>query len=358
MSGSRKSPEFKHDHQPVRELKRWFLTGTSHMLPFVIAGSILYAVSILYAPCLNDPALTEDLEAIGRMGLSLFAPILGAFIAYAIADKPGLAPGLIGASLACLDGGGVIGGFIAGLIAGGVVYLLKKIKLPPSMKSLGAIFLYPLFGTLITGLLVLHFVTYPSGVAMRTVTDWCAGLSQTGRIPLGLILGALTAFDMGGPINKIATLFAQMQVADLPYLMGGVGVSIATPPLGMALAVWLSPKKYTLEEHKQARTALLLGCVGISEGAIPYATNDPKSVLPALIIGGAAGNALAFYLGVINYAPWGGLIVLPVVENWIGYLASILAGSLLTALIANLLKKEKAPEASESELLDLNFEDF
>lgn len=345
----------------LSDLKRHTLTGTSHMIPFIVAGGILFSLSVM----LNDvPATPTEgwlagLAQIGLAGLTLFIPVLGGYIAYSIADKPGLAPGMLGAYLAKEVGAGFLGGMIAGYIAGVVVKQLKRIKLPTSLKSLGSIFLYPLFGTLITGGIIIWVIGAPIASLMTGLTDWLAGLGDIGKVPLATILGGMTAFDMGGPINKVATLFAQTQVDTLPYLMGGVGVAICTPPIGMGLATLLAPKKYNTEEKEAGKGALLMGCVGITEGAIPFAANDPLRVIPSIMVGAAAGNIIAFLLGVLNHAPWGGLIVLPVIEGKFGYVIAIVAGSLITAIMVNLLKKPNTDNEVkvEEEDFDLEFEE-
>lgn len=236
----------------LSDLKKHVLTGTSHMIPFIVAGGILFSLSVM----LNDVPSTPTegwlagLAQIGLAGLTLFIPVLGGYIAYSIADKPGLAPGMLGAYLAKEVGAGFLGGMVAGFIAGIVVKELKKIKLPTSLKTLGSIFLYPLIGTLVTGGIMIWVIGTPIASVMNGLTNWLSGLGDVGKVPLATILGGMTAFDMGGPINKVATLFAQTQVDVLPYLMGGVGVAICTPPIGMGLATLLAPKKYNNEEKK------------------------------------------------------------------------------------------------------------
>lgn len=354
----------KNGESTAAKLKRWILTGTSHMIPFIVAGGILYSLAVMLNP-LGASEPTEGwlagLALIGKGGLTLFVPILGGYIAYAIADKPGLAPGMIGAWLASQVGAGFLGGMVAGLLAGWVVYELKKIKLPTSLKTLGAIFLYPLVGTLIVGLLIVFVVGTPVAAAMSWLTNWLSHMGNSGKIPLGMILGAMTAFDMGGPINKVATLFAQTQVDTLPYLMGGVGVAICTPPIGMGIATFLAPKKYNAEEKEAGKAAILMGCVGITEGAIPFAANDPLRVIPSLMVGAMVGNVMAFMMGILNHAPWGGLIVLPVVEGRWQYFLCVLVGSFVTAIMVNFLKRNPETNKEEEESfedLDLDFEDF
>ncbi|MGL4589929.1 MAG: PTS fructose transporter subunit EIIC [Mycoplasmatales bacterium] len=346
-------------------VKKHLLTGTSHMIPFIVAGGILFSISVMLnsTPSTPTDGWLADLAQIGLGGLTLFVPVLGGYIAYSIADKPGLAPGMIGAYLANEVGAGFLGGIVAGFIAGVTVYYLKKIKLPISLKSLGSIFLYPLFGTLITGGIVVWVIGEPISLLMENLTAFLSSMTDVGKVPLGAILGGMTAFDMGGPINKVATLFAQTQVSTLPYLMGGVGVAICVPPIGMGLASLVAPKKYNVEEREAGKAALLMGCVGITEGAIPFAANDPIRVIPSIIVGAIAGNVMAFMFGVLNHAPWGGLIVLPVVEGKIWYVASIAVGAIVTALMVNLLKKTNTDVTeSDQELSDDNieivFEDF
>lgn len=335
--------------------RRWILTGTSHTLPFLAAGSILYSLTYLYP---LPEALSRQLMAIGETGILLFPCILGGFIAYAMADKAGLAPGIISAGIASGAGGGMIGGLVTGFVAGAVVILLKKIRLPIELKSLGAIFLYPLIGSLIAGLITLWALAQPCAYLMRALTLQLQSAGIFEKIVLGAVLGAMTAYDMGGPVNKIATLFAQLQIITLPWLMGGVAIAITTPPLGMALACALAPGKYTQEEKRLKKPAVLMGLVGISEGALPYASQDPKAVIPAVVAGGVSGNICAFLLGVINHAPWGGLIVLPVVEKIPQYLLSLVLGVIVTAAVANLLKKELPEKEEKDRLMNLNFEEF
>lgn len=340
------------------DLKRHLLTGTSHMIPFVVAGGIIFSISIMLNKSAEIPTtgILGDISRIGLAGLNLFIPVLGAYIAFSIADRPGLAPGMIGAYLAQEVQAGFLGGIIAGFIAGIVVKQLKKIELPTTLKSIGTIFLYPLGGTLITGGIVIWGIGAPIAWIMQCLTNWLAQLSDIGKIPLGMILGGMTAFDMGGPINKVATLFAQTQVDSLPYLMGGVGVAICVPPLGLGLATLLAPHKYSDDERQAGKGALLMGCVGITEGAIPFAANDPLRVIPSIVIGAIIGNVSAFLFGVLNHAPWGGLIVLPIVENRLGYIFSVLIGAIVTALLVNFLKSKRIDRKIVEDDFEIEFE--
>lgn len=340
--------------EKIHEVKKHLLTGTSHMIPFIVAGGILFSISVMLnsTPSTPTEGWLAGLAQIGLGGLSLFVPVLGGYIAYSIADKPGLAPGMIGAYLANEIGAGFLGGILAGFLAGIIVYQLKKIKLPLALKSLGSIFLYPLAGTFLTGAIIVWGIGAPIASLMEGLTNWLNTMGEIGKVPLGAILGGMTAFDMGGPINKVATLFAQTQVDTVPWLMGGVGVAICVPPIGMGIATLLSPKKYNVEEKEAGKAAILMGCVGITEGAIPFAANDPLRVIPSIIVGGIVGNIVPFLMGVVNHAPWGGLIVLPVVEGKLGYIIGILVGSFATAIMVNLLKKENTDDAFERETED------
>lgn len=344
-----------------KKLRQYLLTGTSHMIPFIVAGGIIFSLSVM----LSGEAATPEgdflggIAQIGLAGLTLFIPVLAGYIAYAMVGKPGLAPGMIGGYLSGEIGAGFLGAIFAGFFAGFVVMQMKRIKLPANLKSLGAIFLYPLFGSLIVGMVMIFVVGTPIRLLLEAMTTWLNSMSDAGLIPLGAILGAMTAFDMGGPVNKVATLFAQTQVNTLPYLMGGVGVAICVPPIGMGLASILAPKKYTVEEREAGKAALIMGSVGITEGAIPFAANDALRVIPSIMLGSMVGTIFCFLTGVLNHAPWGGLIVLPVVEGRVYYCIGIILGSLTTAIMVNLLKKEVIENDDEvQEEIELNFEKF
>lgn len=348
----------------VKSFQKHLMTATSYMIPFVVAGGIIFAVSVM----LNGEASVPEsgwlaqVNQIGSAGLALFIPVLGGYIAYSMADKPGLAPGFIGAYLAREVGAGFLGGILAGFIAGYAVLQLKKIKIPPAYRTLGAIFLYPLGGTVITGGVIVFLIGVPIANLMNSMTEGLNGLSGAAKVPLGILLGSMVGVDMGGPINKVAYTFAQTQVDTLPYLMGGVGIAGAVPPLGIGLATLLFKKKFSSSERDAGKAAIIMGCMGITEGAIPFATADPLRVIPAYVIGSAAGCTSGFLMGCLNHAPWGGLIVLPVVDNRIGYFMSALIGAAVVALMMRFLKKdyveEMAQSSEETGELEITFEDL
>lgn len=349
----------------LKELQRHLMTATSYMIPFVVAGGILFSLSVMLngKAAVPDTGFPAQLNQIGAAGLTLFIPVLGGYIAYSISDKPGLAPGFIGAFLASEIGAGFLGGILAGFIAGYAIRLLRIIKIPAAYRTLGTIFLYPLGGTIITGGIMVFLLGVPIANLMNMMTVGLNSMSGAAKIPLGILLGSMVGVDMGGPINKVAYTFAQTQVDTLPYLMGGVGVAGAVPPLGIGLATILFKKKFSKSERNSGKAAILMGCMGITEGAIPFATADPLRVIPSYVIGSAVGCTSGFLFGCLNHAPWGGLIVLPVVDNRIGYFLSAIIGACVVALLMKVLKKDYVEEdmrtGSETiEDLDISFDDF
>ncbi|MEF1283126.1 fructose-specific PTS transporter subunit EIIC [Vibrio sp. M250220] len=331
-------------------MKGHLLFGTSHMLPFIVAGGVLLALAVMASGKGAVPAdgLLADISNIGIKGLVLFPIILGGFIGYSIADKPALAPAMISSGIMADMGGGFLGCIVAGFIAGGVVFQLKKIPLSANMTALGAYFIYPLIGTLISAGIVLWGIGEPIKIFMASMNEFLASMAGASKVVLGTILGGMTAFDMGGPINKVATLFAQTQVDTQPWLMGGVGIAICTPPLGMALATFLFKKKFTKQEQEAGKAAAIMGSIGISEGAIPFAANDPMRVLPSIVAGGIVGCVFGFLTDVLLHAPWGGLITAPVSSNIPMYVVGIALGSLTTALIVGFWKPVAEEETEET----------
>ncbi|HCG5111812.1 TPA: PTS fructose transporter subunit IIC [Vibrio parahaemolyticus] len=336
-------------------MKGHLLFGTSHMLPFIVAGGVLLALAVMASGKGAVPAdgLLADISNIGIKGLVLFPIILGGFIGYSIADKPALAPAMISSGIMADMGGGFLGCIVAGFIAGGVVFQLKKIPLSANMTALGAYFIYPLLGTLISAGIVLWGIGEPIKIFMASMNEFLASMAGASKVVLGTILGGMTAFDMGGPINKVATLFAQTQVDTQPWLMGGVGIAICTPPLGMALATFLFKKKFTKQEQEAGKAAAIMGSIGISEGAIPFAANDPVRVLPSIVAGGIVGCVFGFLTDVLLHAPWGGLITAPVSSNIPMYVVGIALGSLTTAVIVGFWKPvAEEEEEAEDEIVE------
>lgn len=335
----------------LKETRKHLMSGVSYMIPFVVAGGVLLALSVMLSgnPSAPESGILKDIWDIGIAGMTLFVPILGGFIAFSMVDRPGIAPGMIGAYLANSVGAGFLGGMIAGLIAGIVVYYLKQIKVPKIMRSVMPIFIIPLLGSFIVGGIIIWVLGTPIAALMTALTTWLNGMGGTSKVILGLILGCMIAFDMGGPLNKVAYGFAVGLVATNPQVMAAVGVAICTPPLGLALATFLAPKKYTSEERESGKAAVIMGFIGITEGAIPFAAADPLRVIPSIMVGGAVGSITSLLFNAANNAPWGGWIVLPVVENIFGYIIATVLGVVVTALMVNILKK---PISEQSSLID------
>lgn len=317
------------------------MTGVSYMIPFVVAGGVLLALAVMISgqAAVPDTGILKAISDVGIAGLTLFVPILGGFIAFSMVDRPGIAPGMISAYLANQVGGGFLGGMIAGLVAGIVVFYLKQIKVPPVMRSVMPIFIIPLVGTLISGLIIVLLLGQPIANLMVALNSWLEGMQGASKVVLGLILGSMIAFDMGGPVNKTAFFFAVALIETHPELMAAVAVPVCTPPLGLGLATLIKPKKFNVEEREAGKAALIMGTIGITEGAIPFAAADPVKVIPSIVAGGAAASITSLLLGAANHAPWGGLIVLPVVTGRIQYFIAVLVGMAVTALVVTMLKK-------------------
>lgn len=323
------------------------MTGVSNMLPLVVAGGLLIALSFIF----GIEAFKEQgtfaaalMDIGGGAAFALMVPILAGFIAFSIAEKPGLAPGLVGGMLASKMGAGFLGGIIAGFLAGYVAKLLKDyIKMPKNFEGLKPILIIPLLATGITGLLMIYVIGEPVKAVMDGLTVWLKSLGSTNAVLLGLLLGAMMAFDMGGPVNKAAYTFAVGLLASSVYgPMAAVMAAGMTPPLGLWLATLLAPKKFTKEERDAGKAASVLGISFITEGAIPFAAGDPFRVIPSIMVGSALTGALSMLFGATLRAPHGGIFVLPI-PNAVGQLAmyalAIVAGTVVTAIMLNILKK-------------------
>lgn len=327
------------------------MSGVSNMLPFVVGGGILIAISFIFginAADPNDPTYHPIAEALSKIGggnaFALMIPVLAGFIAMSIADRPGFAPGMVGGFMAATGGAGFLGGLIAGFLAGYLVVGLKKLfsNLPSSLEGIKPVLLYPLFGILLTGLIMMFVVIEPVKALNDALTVWLKGMGTGNLVLLGLILGGMMAIDMGGPINKAAFTFGIAMIdagnfAPHAAIMAGGMV----PPLGLALSTTLFKKKYTKAEREAGKTNYIMGASFITEGAIPFAAADPGRVIPAAIAGSAVAGALSMVFGIGLPAPHGGAFVIPIVNgNPLLYVLAIVIGSVVTALIAGLLKKE------------------
>jgi PTS system fructose-specific IIC component len=324
------------------------MTGVSYMIPFVVAGGILIALSFFwgYKAFQVEGTLPWALMKIGGgSAFALMIPILSGFIAFSIADRPGLVPGMVGGMLAASTGAGFLGGIISGFLAGyTVVYLKKLIKLPKNFEGLMPILILPVLSTLIVGLLMIYVIGSPLKNIMTALTNWLTRMSSTNAVILGVILGLMMAFDMGGPVNKAAYTFATGLLASNVFTpMAAVMAAGMTPPLGLALATVLFKNRFTDEEIEAGKAAWVLGASFITEGAIPFAAADPFRVIPSIMVGSAVTAALSMLFRIELRAPHGGIFVIPIaVSNPLLYIGVIAIGTVVTALMVALLKKRVA----------------
>lgn len=325
------------------------MTGVSYMLPMVVAGGLLIAVSFIFGieAFKEKGTLAAALMDIGGgAAFALMVPVLAGFIAFSIAEKPGLAPGLIGGMLASKLGAGFLGGIIAGFLAGYTAKWLKDtIKLPKNFAGLVPILIIPFAASAIVGLLMIYVIGSPMKAVMEGLTAWLTNLGTGNALLLGLLLGVMMAFDMGGPVNKAAYTFAVGLLSSGIYApIAAVMAAGMTPPLGIWLATVLAPKKFTPEEREGGKAAGVLGMSFITEGAIPFAAADPLRVIPSIMAGSAVAGALSMVLGATLKAPHGGVFVLLIpnaVENLAMYVVAILAGTVVTAALLSVVKKNK-----------------
>ena len=329
------------------------MTGVSYMLPFVVAGGLLIAVSFALGGInVYDDAhkgtLGWTLFQIGaKAGFALMVPILAGYIAYSIADRPGITPGMIGGMIAATIGSGFLGGIAAGFLAGYIVkFLSDNLPLPRTLAGLKPVLILPLLGTTIVGLLMYYVVGEPVAAALAAITSWLKEMQGSNAAFLGLLLGAMMAFDMGGPINKAAYAFATglitSQTDPIYGPMAAVMAAGMTPPLGLALAALLFKNRFSLDEREAAGATAALGISFITEGAIPYAAKDPLRVIPALMIGSAITGAISMWFGCQLKVPHGGVFVLPIpnaVVNLGPYMIAILVGTLVTTAALFFLKR-------------------
>jgi fructose PTS system EIIBC or EIIC component len=324
------------------------MTGVSYMLPFVVAGGLLIALAFALGGIYvfeQENTLGWALFQIGApSGFALMVPILAGFIAYSIADRPGIAPGMIGGMLASSTGSGFIGGIIAGFIAGYATdFLNRKINLPAHLAGLKPVLILPLLGAAVTGLLMIYVIGTPVSAALDALTNWLNGMQESSAAMLGLLLGAMMAFDMGGPVNKAAYAFSVGLLDSEIYApMAAVMAAGMTPPLGLALASYLFKNRFTRDEQEAGKAAAFLGISFITEGAIPFAASDPFRVIPSIVAGSAVTGALSMLFGAQLRVPHGGIFVLPIpnaVVNLGLYVLAIAVGTLVTTGMLYLLKR-------------------
>ncbi len=359
-AGSGKSAGGERKSVKERGLYKHLLTGVSFMLPMVVAGGLCIALSLVFGikAFEQEGTLAAALMQIGGgTAFALMVPVLAGYIAYSIADRPGIAPGMIGGMLASTLGAGFIGGILAGFLAGySAKAVTRYVKLPASVESLKPILIIPLLASLVTGLVMIYVVGTPVAAVLSALTAFLNDMGSTNAVLLGVLLGAMMCFDLGGPVNKAAYTFGVGLLSTETYMpMAAIMAAGMVPPIGMGLATFLRRSRFAQAEREAGKASFVLGLCFISEGAIPFAAKDPLRVIPVSMVGGAVTGALSMWFGVKLMAPHGGLFVL-LIPNAVNlallYLLAIAAGSVITGVGYALLKRGEAgmtPAAASSE---------
>lgn len=338
------------------KLRKWLMSGVSYMVPFVAAGGLLIALgfaiggyTIDKAPSVAEHFVWTDstswaalLFQVGGLAFSFLVPVLAGYIAYGMADRPGLVPGFVGGSIALTINAGFLGGLAAGLIAGGTVMAIQRIRVPAALRGIMPVVVIPLISSAVVGFLMFLVVGKPIAELQKALTDWLSGLSGTNAIILGVVLGLMMCFDLGGPLNKVAYAFAVGGLANPNEgslkVMAAVMAAGMVPPLAMALATVVRGALFTRTERENGKAAWVLGGSFITEGAIPFAAADPLRVIPSAMAGGAVTGALSMLFECTLRAPHGGIFVLPLIGNPVLYLIAILAGTAVSTALVVLLK--------------------
>ncbi|MEV5596986.1 fructose-specific PTS transporter subunit EIIC [Streptomyces sp. NPDC052496] len=337
-------------------LRKWLMTGVSYMVPFVAAGGLLIALAfaiggygINKAPSVAEHFVwTESaswaalLFQVGNVAFGFLVPVLAGFIAYGMADRPGLVPGFVGGAIALTVNAGFLGGLIAGLIAGAVVMAVQRVEVPPALRGIMPVVVIPLISSAVVGFLMFLVVGKPIAALQKALTDWLSGLSGANAVILGVILGLMMTFDLGGPLNKVAYAFAVGGLANpndgsLKVMAAAMAAGMV-PPLAMALATTVRGRLFTRTERENGKAAWVLGASFITEGAIPFAAADPLRVIPSAMAGGAVTGALSMAFGCTLRAPHGGVFVAPLIGRPLLYLVAVAAGTAVTTALVVLLK--------------------
>ncbi|MFF9583196.1 fructose-specific PTS transporter subunit EIIC [Streptomyces achromogenes] len=340
------------------KLRTWLMSGVSYMVPFVAAGGLLIALGFAIggwqvdkAPSVMDHFVWTQADSwgallfqIGGVAFKFLVPVLAGYIAYGMADRPGLVPGFVGGAIALDAGAGFLGGLAAGLIAGGVVLAIQRVPIPAVLRGIMPVVVIPLVSSAITGFLMLVVIGKPIASAQKGLTDWLSGLTGTNAVLLGALLGLMMCFDLGGPVNKVAYAFATAGIAvtdpsdSAMQIMAAVMAAGMVPPLAMALATTVRGRLFTPAERENGKAAWVLGASFISEGAIPFAAADPLRVIPSAMAGGALTGALSMAFGATLRAPHGGVFVVPLIGSPLLYLVAIAAGVCVTTALVVVLK--------------------
>ena len=344
--GSATSAAKAEERGEKKGVYKHLMTGVSHMLPLVVAGGLLIAISFMFGiEAFKDENIAGGLPKAlmdigGGAAFHLMIAVFAGYVAFSIADRPGLAVGLIGGMLATTAGAGILGGIIAGFLAGYVVKGLNDvIKLPPSLMSLKPILILPLLGSFIVGLAMIYLINPPVAKIMTALSEWLKSMGDVNAMVLGVIIGTMMCIDMGGPVNKAAYTFSVGMIASQVYTpMAAAMAAGMVPPIGMAIATWLARGKFTANQRDAGKASFVLGLCFISEGALPFVAADPLRVIISSVLGGATAGAISMSLGITLQAPHGGLFVVPFVSEPLMYLAAIAIGSVVTGVIYAVIK--------------------
>jgi fructose-specific phosphotransferase system IIC component len=341
--------------EQLRKLRQHLLTGVSYAIPFIACGGLMIALAIAFAMTPSGPDFSHSPKLklifdIGSASFALMLSVLAGYIAYSIAGRPGLVPGFIGGYFSGEVKAGFLGALVAGLLAGYVVELIKKIPVSKYLRPVMPILVIPILSSAVIGIVMLKVLGTPIAALMNSATAMLRGMSTGNSVLLALVLGAMIAFDMGGPVNKTAFFFGAAMIGQGNFrIMGACAAAICTPPLGLGMATLVRRRLWNEEEQEAGLASLAMGMIGITEGAIPFAAADPFRVIPCIVLGSMAASVVAMLGGVGDPAPHGGPIVLFAVNHRIAYVVAILSGTLVTALSIILVKSfSRKPLAKEA----------
>lgn len=338
----------------LKDIQKHLLSGVSFMMPVVVAGGVIMAISLLGATqtdkgLVPNGELLTYLNQLGKAGMAMMIPVFAGYISYSVAGRPGLTPGFILGYITnnpiSINGidvkAGFLGALVLGLLAGYMAKWMKGFKVGKTIRSIMPILIIPISTVLVLGLVYYFIIGYPISFLMQALTDLMVTLNDSGKVVLALFMGCFAEIDFGGPVTKAVSMFTLSMINE--GIMGPNGIFrilVAVPPIGIFLSTIIAKKKYNTEERDNAKAVGIMGCLGITEGAIPYAIKDPKAVFPATIVGNIVAALIGAFANVACPVPHGGFIVLPVVQNQVWFVIAIVVGSIVTALMLRLLKKD------------------
>ena len=361
------SSDEKQKHKGIQHVYQHLMNGVSFMVPFIVVGGLLIAIALslggektaMQGIVIPDDSFWKPFEKIGALAFSFMVPILAGYIAMSIADKPGLVPGMIGGAIAADGsfygsdaGAGFLGGIVAGFLAGYIAKWIKQVKVPKAMAPIMPIIIIPIISSIIVGLIFIYVIGAPIAGIFAGLTAWLKGMQGANIVILAMIIGAMIAFDMGGPVNKVAFLFGSALIAEGNYsVMGMVAVAVCTPPIGLGIATFMNRRKFNHNEIEMGKASFTMGLFGITEGAIPFAAQDPLRIIPANIIGAMVAAVIAALGGVGDRVAHGGPIVavLGGIDKVVIFFIAVIIGSLVTAALVLVLKKRSPIVATAGE---------